>query len=155
MSPPRPAESDANAPRPTDSRYRVGVDIVGVARLTRLVTEQPEIVETLFTAREIAYCDGKRRRHEHLAARFAAKEAILKAFGTGLGQRMRWTDVEIINEALGRPRVCLHGEVAAWAARRGLTDLDVSLAHTADLAIAQAVAVWRRDESGEHQPGHH
>lgn len=122
------------------------MDIVDVARIARLLGEQPEIADRLYTARELAYCQGRRRRHEHLAARFAAKEAVLKAFGTGLGQRMRWTDVEIVNEAWGRPRVCLHGEVAAWARRRGLTDLDVSLAHTADLAIAQAVAVWRHDE---------
>jgi holo-[acyl-carrier protein] synthase len=81
-----------------------------------------------------------------MAARFAAKEAVLKAFGTGLGQRMRWTDVEIVNELTGRPRVHLHGEVAAWARRRGMTDpdtfLDVSLSHTDGLAVAQAVAVW-------------
>lgn len=149
MSPPKQADPALN---PTESRYRVGVDIVGVARITRLLAEQPEIAATLFTPRELAYCAGKRRRDEHLAARFAAKEAVLKAFGTGLGQRMRWTDVEIINEALGRPRVCLHGEVAAWAQRRGLTDLDVSLSHTAELAIAQAVAVWRGD-SGQSLGG--
>lgn len=152
MSPPRPAEPLPDAARPAESRYRVGVDIVDVARIARLISEQPAIVDTLFTPREQAYCQGKRRRHEHLAARFAAKEAVLKAFGTGLGQRMRWTDVEIVNEVLGRPRVCLHGEVAAWARRRGLTDLDVSLAHTADLAIAQAVAVWRHDRPGANSP---
>jgi holo-[acyl-carrier protein] synthase len=98
----------------------------------------------LYTGRELAYCLGKRRRFEHLAARFAAKEAVLKAFGTGLGQRMRWTDVEVVTSVTGRPRVCLYGEVAAWAQRQGLADLDVSLSHTADLAIAQAVAVWGR-----------
>jgi holo-[acyl-carrier protein] synthase len=123
-------------------RVRVGVDLVAVERLARLVTDNPGGVETLFTARERAYCDGKRRRFEHLAARFAAKEAVLKAFGTGLGQRMRWTDVEVVVEVGGRPRVHLHGEVAALARRRGLLDLDLSLSHTADLAIAQVVAVW-------------
>ena len=113
--------------------------------MARLISEQPGILDTLFTARELAYCLGKRRRDEHLAARFAAKEAVLKAFGTGLGQRMRWTDVEIVVELSGRPRVSLHGEVAALAQRRGLTDLDVSLSHTAGLALAQAVAVWEGD----------
>ena len=134
----------------------MGVDLVSVARLARLLAEQPEIAESIFTARELAYCAGKRRRVEHLAARFAAKEAVLKAFGTGLGQRMHWTEVEIVNEAVGRPRVCLRGEVAAWAERRGLTDLDVSLSHTADLAIAQAVAVWRRHPApgGEQAADH-
>jgi holo-[acyl-carrier protein] synthase len=130
--------------RQPETRVRVGVDIVGVERVQRLAVENPDIVPTLFTDREIAYCSGKRRCYEHMAARFAGKEAVLKAFGTGLGQRMRWTDVEIVNEATGRPRVYLRGEVAAWAHRRGFDDsgsLDISLSHTDGLAIA-AVAVW-------------
>ncbi len=134
----------------------MGIDLVGVPRLARLLSEQPEIAGTLFTERELAYCRPKRRRDEHLAGRFAAKEAVLKSFGTGLGQRMRWTDVEIVNEPLGRPRVHLHGEVAEWATRHGLTGVDVSLSHTADLAIAHAAAVWRaprpRDQAGRALP---
>jgi holo-[acyl-carrier protein] synthase len=122
---------------------RVGIDIVQVSRMARLVVENPGILEAVFTPREAEYCLGKRRWHEHLAARFGAKEAVLKAFGTGLGRRMRWTDVEIVHDAAGRPRVCLHGAVADWAQRNGLADLDVSLSHTADLAIAQALVVWR------------
>jgi holo-[acyl-carrier protein] synthase len=110
--------------------------------MARLATENPGIQETIFTGLELRYCRGKRRAAEHLAARFAAKEAVLKALGTGLGQRMRWTDVEIVNEVLGRPLVRLHGEVAAWARRRGLADLDVSLSHTSELAVAHALAVW-------------
>lgn len=127
----------------------MGVDIVGVERVERLVSENPDILPTLFTEREIAYCTGKRRRYEHMAARFAGKEAVLKAFGTGLGQRMRWTDVEIVNEPTGRPRVHLSGEVARWARRRGMIDgssLDISLSHTDGLAIA-AVAVWGLEPS--------
>jgi holo-[acyl-carrier protein] synthase len=127
------------------------VDIVPVARVERLATENPGILETVFTDRERAYCLGKRRQYEHLAARFAGKEAVLKAFGTGMGQRMRWTDVEIVNTVLGRPRVHLSGEVAAYAERHGLTDLDISLSHTAELAIAQVVAVW--DETIVSRPG--
>jgi holo-[acyl-carrier protein] synthase len=121
---------------------RVGVDLLPVARMARLATEQPEIRETIFTDLELRYCMGKRRAFEHMAARFAAKEAVLKALGTGLGQRMRWTDVEIVVGVLGRPQVRLHGEVADWARRRRLAQLDVSLSHTAELALAQAVAVW-------------
>jgi holo-[acyl-carrier protein] synthase len=113
-----------------------------VERLQRLAVENPGVLETVFTARELRYCLGKRRQYEHLAARFAGKEAVLKAFGTGMGQRMRWTDVEIVNTVMGRPRVHLSGEVAAWAQRHDLADLDVSLSHTADLAIAQVVTVW-------------
>lgn len=120
---------------------RSGVDLVPVARIARLIAEQPAILESIFTARELAYCDGKRRRHEHLAARFAAKEAVLKALGTGLGPGMAWTEVEVVNEINGRPVAHLHGAVAAFATGRGLVTIDISLSHTADLAIAQAVIV--------------
>ena len=123
-------------------RLRVGVDVVGVERLERLVRDDQERQSTLFTQIELDYCRGKRRQYEHLAARFAAKEAVLKAFGTGISQRMRWTDVEVVNERSGRPRIRLTGEVAAFAERRGLRDLDVSLTHTEGLALAHAVTVW-------------
>jgi holo-[acyl-carrier protein] synthase len=130
-----------------DLQLRVGVDVVGVARLQRLVAGDEERQEALFTPRELDYCRGKRRRYEHLAARFAAKEAVLKAFGTGISQRMRWTDVEVVNERSGRPRIVLDGAVAAFAERHGLRDLDVSLTHTEDLALAQAVTVWERRDA--------
>jgi holo-[acyl-carrier protein] synthase len=130
-----------------DLRVRVGVDVVGVERLARLVRDDESRQTTLFTAREIEYCRGKRRRFEHLAARFAAKEAVLKAFGTGISQRMRWTDVEVVNERSGRPRIILDGAVAAYAERHGLRDLDVSLTHTEDIALAHAVTTWRRKDS--------
>jgi holo-[acyl-carrier protein] synthase len=116
---------------------------VDVQRLRRLLTEHSSGHERLFTKAELDYCQGKRRRHEHLAARFAAKEAVLKAFGTGVAQRMRFTEVEVVNEPSGRPRVRLHGSVASFAERHGLSQLDVSLSHTEDTALAQAVSVWR------------
>lgn len=125
---------------------RAGVDLVPVARIARLVTEQPAILATIFTARELAYCDGKRRRFEHLAARFAAKEAVLKALGTGLGPGMAWTEVEVVNAIDGRPMAQLHGAVAAHAAQLGLVGLDISLSHTAELAIAQAIVVMRTED---------
>ena len=110
--------------------------------MARLLAESPGIMEVVFTRRESEYCLGKRRCDEHFAARFVAKEAVLKAFGTGLGRRMRWTDVEIVHDSAGRPRVCLHGEVEDWARRHRLADVDVSLSHTADLAIAHALVFW-------------
>ena len=126
---------------PPELRVRVGVDIVGVGRVRRLVTENAGVEPRLFTAREIAYCTGRRRRFEHLAARFAAKEAVLKAIGTGIGRRMLWTDVEVVRGAAGRPAIALVGEVASEADRRGISQIDVSLSHTGEYAIAQAVAV--------------
>jgi holo-[acyl-carrier protein] synthase len=124
-------------------KIRVGLDVLPVARMARLARENPGIQETIFTRLELGYCLGKRRSAEHLAARFAAKEAVLKALGSGLGQRMRFTDVEIVSGVLGRPQVRLHGEVKAFAERQGLLDLDVSLTHTSELAMAHALAVCR------------
>jgi holo-[acyl-carrier protein] synthase len=127
---------------------RVGVDIVGVDRVARLLEESKGLLDELFSPREQAYCLARRgARDVHLAARFAAKEAVLKAFGTGLASRMRWTDVEILKERSGRPAVELHGEVAALAERRGLTELDVSVSHSEGLAVAHAVAVWRERDA--------
>jgi holo-[acyl-carrier protein] synthase len=123
-------------------KVRVGLDAVGVERLRRLVEGDAHRQQALFTPAELAYCHGKRRCYEHMAARFAAKEAVLKAFGTGISQRMRWTEVEVVKERSGRPRVRLDGAVAAFAERHGLRELDVSLTHTEGLALAQAVTVW-------------
>lgn len=126
---------------------RIGVDLLGVARMTRLLADHPESLPELFTPREMAYCGRKRHRDQHLAGRFAAKEAVLKSFGTGLGPRMRWTDVEIVNGALGKPDVKLHGEVADRARRRGLVGIDLSLSHSADLVVAGAVTIWDEEEA--------
>jgi len=125
-------------------RIRTGIDVVGVERLRRLVEDHDDRQREVFTPREIAYCRRKRRQYEHMAARFAAKEAVLKAFGTGISQRMRWTDVEVVSESSGRPRIELEGAVAEFAERHGLRDLDVSLSHTEGLAVAQAVTLWER-----------
>lgn len=127
---------------PAKTRIRVGVDLVGVERVTRLVCDHEGALDELFTESEQAHWRKKRGRYEHLAGRFAGKEAVLKAFGTGLRQRMRWTDVEIVSGAAGRPEVRLHGEVAEQARRGGLEDLDLSISHAEGLAVAQAVAVW-------------
>jgi holo-[acyl-carrier protein] synthase len=117
---------------------------VGVDRVERLLEQHPRSEAELFTRRESQYCRSRRRCYEHMAARFAAKEAVLKSFGTGLGARMRWTDVEIVTARTGRPQVKLFGEVAEWAKRMGIADVDVSLSHTESLAVAQAVAISDR-----------
>jgi holo-[acyl-carrier protein] synthase len=125
-----------------DRDVAVGVDIVGVERVARLLRENAGFEQEVFTAAELAWCGARRRRIQHLAARFAAKEAVLKAIGSGVGKRMRWTDVEVVADGTERPSVLLHGEVASWAESRGLASLDLSLAHTRGVAVAQAVAVW-------------
>ena len=136
------------APRALDApgyRISIGVDIVEVPRVERLIRRYERVEARLFTEPEIDYCRGRRRCYEHMAARFAAKEAVLKALGTGLSRGMRWTDVEVLNEDGGRPYVRLRGGVAAWAERLGVQQLEVSLSHTSGLALAQALAICAQE----------
>lgn len=121
------------------TRMAVGVDLVSVSRVDRLLADNPAAEQDIFTPREVGYCAGKRNRTAHLAARFAAKEAVLKALGTGLGPGMRWTDVEVVNTPLGAPRVRLSGGVAERAAGVGASSPEISLSHSGDYAIAHAV----------------
>ncbi len=132
------------APRPAELNFRVGVDAVGVERVRAVICTDDARRRAVFTQRELDHCSGRRREYEHLAARFAAKEAVLKAFGTGVSQRMRFTEVEVVNERSGRPRIVLDGAVAEFARSHGLRQLEVSLTHTDGLALASVVAAWER-----------
>lgn len=82
-----------------------------------------------------------KNRIERLAGRFAAKEAILKLLGTGWRGKIAWTDIEIVNDPLGRPQVRLSGEVRKIASQQGVGDLSLSITHTANFVIASAVAI--------------
>ena len=119
--------------------------MVPVARMARLLDEQPDILDRVFTPAEQRYCQPRRTAVQHYAVRFAAKEAVVKALGTGMASGMEWTDVEVTRPRGGPPTPTLHGRVAQVAAERGLASLTVSLSHTADLAIAQAVATFTTD----------
>jgi holo-[acyl-carrier protein] synthase len=129
---------------PAELRFRVGVDAVRAQRLQEVIFGDEARQRAVFTERELDHCRGRRREYEHLAARFAAKEAVLKTFGTGLTRRMRFTEVEVVNEQSGRPRIELGGTVAEFAREHGLQQLDVSLTHTDGLAVATAIAAWEQ-----------
>lgn len=117
---------------------RVGVDHVDVARLARVLSRRPGLAARVFTEaeREVA---RRRATDQRLAARFAAKEAGMKALGVGLGA-VRLRDLEVVTEPGGRPRLELHGAAGARARALGLTDVEVSLTHTEALATAVVVA---------------
>ncbi|WP_195911168.1 holo-ACP synthase [Streptomyces kaniharaensis] len=120
-------------------RIAMGVDLVEIDRLDGLLARNSGAERDIFTEDEIAYCQGKRNRPAHLAARFAAKEAVLKALGTGLGPGQAWTDVEVVATPLGPPRVRLSGVTAQHCLRAGWAGAQVSLSHTGGYALAQAV----------------
>ncbi len=111
----------------------IGIDVVEVARLERSLTRTPRLLHRLFTATE-----QQSARVESLAARFAAKEAVAKALGAPGG--LRWTDAEVVKEPSGRPRLVLHGGVAAEAAAQGISSLHLSLSHDGGIATAIVVA---------------
>jgi len=123
-----------------------GIDIVETSRIRRMCLEHGQrFLDRCFTPAEQQYASANPKRYyEHLAGRFAAKEAVLKAFGTGVSQRMRFTEVEVVNERSGRPRIVLDGAVAEFARSHGLRQLEVSLTHTDGLALASVVAAWER-----------
>lgn len=119
----------------------MGIDIIEIARIEKVIERKGErFLARVFTAREIAYCRRSVRPGPRLAARFAAKEAVLKALGLGLRQ-VKWTDIEISRDIAGKPLVQLSGRAAAIAAERGISEMHLSLSHSRDYATAQVIAV--------------
>jgi holo-[acyl-carrier protein] synthase len=119
-----------------------GVDLVDVSRIEKSVREHGErFLARCFTKGERAYAaSNAKREYEHLAARFAAKEAVLKALGTGWSRGIAWTDVEVVRAPSGEPGVKLGGVAARIATERGMTRWLISLSHTDTHAIASVIA---------------
>lgn len=119
---------------------RCGVDLIETERVRAGVDRfGARFLDRFFTSAERTLCEDQPMR---LAARLAAKEAVAKALGTGIGV-VRWVDIEILSDADHRPVLHLHGEAARAAAEQHLTDWDVSLSHTRDHAVAMVVALSR------------
>jgi holo-[acyl-carrier protein] synthase len=117
-----------------------GVDLERVDRIRAAIERHGKrFLDRVFTAGEIAYVEARIRRWESYAARFAAKEAAMKALGTGWAHGVRWVDVEIVREEGGRPELRFHGKAAEIAAKLGCRSTNVSLSHTSDNAIAQVI----------------
>ena len=118
----------------------IGIDIIEIGRI-REALERPAFAARIFTAGEREYCEGRgAQREASFAARFAGKEAVLKAFGTGLSAGS-WQDVEILPDEAGRPTVRLTGYFGELAARRGVAAAHISLSHAREYATAQAI-LW-------------
>lgn len=118
----------------------LGVDIVEIDRMRSALERRPKLKERVFTAEERAYCEKRSRPEVHYALRFAAKEAVLKALGTGF-RGMRFCDVEVMREASGRPVPKLSGRAAEVADELGVVEMHLSLSFTHSTAVASAVAI--------------
>lgn len=123
-----------------------GIDLVEIARIeSMLEAHGPRFVDRCFTAGESGYADaGGAVRGERFAARFAAKEAVLKALGTGLRDGIDWIELEVIRDDLGKPGVRLHGRAAELARAAGIEGWELSLTHAGGFAMASAIALGNR-----------
>jgi holo-[acyl-carrier protein] synthase len=118
----------------------IGIDIIEVRRIREVLERTPRFAERVFTAAERAYCEARGAvAAQHYAARFAAKEAALKALQTGWRGGIGWRDVEIASRDGGAPYLIFHGQVEELFARSGATVTHLSLSHTTEHAIAQVV----------------
>lgn len=117
-----------------------GIDIAEVPRIAHSIERFGDrFIRRIFTEGEIRYCDAKANRVERYAARFAAKEAAMKALGTGWNHGVRWRDIEVARKPGSRPTILFHGVAAQFAKRLGATNIALSLTHTEDQAFAQVI----------------
>jgi holo-[acyl-carrier protein] synthase len=125
-----------------------GIDLVDCPRIEEMLKRHGRrFVDRVFTAAEQRYAQSNKNPVEKFAGRFAAKEAILKLMGTGWRGKIAWTDIEVVNNNSGQPEVTLSGEVKKIADKLGIEHVSVSITHTANFAIASAVALTKKDSA--------
>ena len=118
----------------------IGLDLVSIARVRSIAERRKDrFLNRLFTEEERAYCLSRASPYASFAGRFAAKEAILKALGTGWSAGVSWLDITVLNDSAGRPSATVRGRVAELTRKAGVTNIYVSLSHDAEYAIAEAV----------------
>jgi holo-[acyl-carrier protein] synthase len=119
----------------------IGVDIVETARIEQSMERHGDrFLDRLFTAEERKYCDAQSVPARCYAARFAAKEAVSKAFGTGIGAEIEWLDITVLRSPEGKPSIELRGSGQQLAERLGVSDVMISMSHSDHYAVAQVVA---------------
>ena len=117
-----------------------GIDIAEVPRIAESIARFGErFLRRVYTEGEIRYCESKANRTERYAARFAAKEAAMKALGTGWNHGVRWCDIEVVRQPGGRPTIRFRGKAAEIAAQLGAKNIALSLSHTLEQAIASVI----------------
>ena len=117
-----------------------GIDIAEVPRIRQSIERFGErFLRRIYTVGEMRYCDSKANRVERYAARFAAKEAAMKALGTGWNQGVRWVDCEVVRMPGSRPTMAFHGRAGEFAAKLGVRNTALSISHTEEQAIAQVI----------------
>ena len=122
-----------------------GIDIVEVKRIKSSIKKfGRRFLDRIYTKRELAYCKSKGAPEEHLAARFAAKEAVYKAFGGDGKNPIAWTDVEILNEKNGKPKVILKGSAKKLKQKRRISKIIISLSHPKNYAVGNCILIKKK-----------
>jgi holo-[acyl-carrier protein] synthase len=118
----------------------LGVDLAEVPRIKAAIERRGQVfLRRIFTPKEIEYCERFKNKFERYAGRFAAKEAAMKALGTGWRHGIRWVDLEVVRERSGRPTISLAGEAAKIAGQLGVRRISLSITHTEAEALAQVI----------------
>ena len=122
----------------------IGTDIIECLRIAQMIERHGELfLNRVYTPHEIEYCSARKAANQHYAGRFAVKEAVMKALGTGWTRGVRWVDIEVVRSPGGPPELVLHGETKAIAAARGIDRWHVTITHDAGIAAAVVVAEAR------------
>jgi holo-[acyl-carrier protein] synthase len=118
----------------------LGIDIAKINRIETAIRRHGEhFLQRLFTPAEIEYCEGYRNRFERYAGRFAAKEAAMKALGTGWSRGVRWKDIEVTREEKGKPTLRLSGRAAQFASELGVRHIALTITHAGNTALAEVI----------------
>ncbi len=120
----------------------IGTDIIECLRIAQMIQRHGEqFIERVYTPHEIQYCQARKQSTQHFAGRWAAKEAVLKALGTGWVRGISWRDVEVRSETSGKPTIVLKGGAKQAAEAQGISDVLISISHCRTFATAYATAV--------------
>jgi len=119
--------------------YGTGIDIIEVERIAKVMERDPGFRDKIYTEGEIAYCESKKNKYQHYAARFSAKEALMKAIGTGWRLGIRFADIDIFHDELGQPHIRLSGKAKELAEKEGFSKIHVSLSHVKELTTAVVI----------------
>ena len=118
----------------------LGIDIAEIDRIeTAIKRHGAPFLERLYTPQEVAYCERHRNKFERYAARFAAKEAAMKALGTGWSAGVRWRDIEVIRAASGKPSLLLQGQAQSVAEKLGVKNIALTITHSGNMALAEVI----------------
>lgn len=123
----------------------IGIDIIEINRIAKAIDKSPRFIERIFTENEISILNKNNMKPASVAGFFAAKEAVVKALGTGL-RDMKWKDIEILKDELGKPLVLLHNNALKTAYSRNINTILITISHSKENAVAQATALGKNGD---------